>query len=228
MAQSMLFLHWKQVRMPLVPFVIAAFGLPLMTVQGLGTPPGMAATSLEAYRFVDSVGAWLPFFPLLAAAVGITLALSAWNWDHQLNHVYALSLPLTRTEYALHKMAAGAVLALVPAAGMWLGAHVAAASIVLPSGLHAYPNALAIRFLMATLLTYAVFFALASGTIKTTLWVVTAIVSFFVVGTLGSELLAPYVRVFASTNIVQEVVTWVTHAPGPFEVFTGSWSLIDV
>ena len=40
MYQPMLFIHWKQVRLVLIPFVIAAFGLPLMVIQGLGPAPG--------------------------------------------------------------------------------------------------------------------------------------------------------------------------------------------
>jgi hypothetical protein len=228
MYQPMLFLHWKQIRMALVPFIIASFGLPLMAIQGLGTPPGSLATTLEAYRVVDGFEAWLPFFPLLAAAIGATLALSAWNWDHQLGHVYALSLPVTRTEYTLLKMGAGAVLALLPAAGMWLGAHMAAASITLPEGLNAYPNQLAWRFFLAVLLTYGLFFSLAAGTVKTTLWILTGIVSFVVLGLTGTELLAPSVDFFARTNVVETVIEWLAHAPGPFEVITGSWTLIDV
>ena len=126
MYRSMLFLHWKQIRLALIPFAMVAFGLPLMAIEGLGTPPGMESTSLRAYQFMNGFQDWLPMFPALAVAIGVTLALSAWNWDHQLKHVYALSLPLNRWEYTTAKFVAGAALALVPAAGMWLGAHAAA------------------------------------------------------------------------------------------------------
>ena len=129
----MLFLHWKQVRHALALAAVASFALPLMMVSGMGTPPGMDALSLDAYRIVGGVEAWLMFFPLLALAIGVTLALSSWNWDHQLNHVYALSLPLTRWEYTISKMAAGVTLALLPVLAMWLGTHLAAASLSLPA-----------------------------------------------------------------------------------------------
>ena len=121
MYRPMLYLHWKQVRWGLLPFAFAAYALPLLAVQGLGTAPGMEATTLEAYRIVGGFQVWLPVFPLLAAAVGMTLALSAWNWDHQLKHVYALSLPISRWRYAALKMGAGATLALVPTAALWFG-----------------------------------------------------------------------------------------------------------
>ena len=43
MYKPMLFLHWKQVRLALVPFTIAAFGLPILAVEGLGRTRGPAA-----------------------------------------------------------------------------------------------------------------------------------------------------------------------------------------
>jgi hypothetical protein len=215
-------------RMVLVPFVVAAFGLPLMAVDGLGASDGAVGGAPDAYLVIGSFDVWLPSFPLLALAIGVTLALSAWNWDHQLNHVYALALPVSRVQYTLAKMSAGVVLALLPATALWLGGHVAAASIVLPEGLRAYPNELGVRFLMAILLSYGLFFALAAGTIKTTLRLATALVVIGVFATVGWDSLAPHVEIVASTNAVDVLMRWVIEAPGPFEVFTGSWALIDV
>ena len=228
MYKSLLFLHWKQIRHVLVLMVVASFALPLMAVEGLGTAAGMDGSGLEAYRIIAGFQAWLIFFPLLAAGVGITLALSSWNWDHQLKHVYALSLPITRWEYTLQKMLAGATLALVPVLGLWLGSHVAVASIDLPDGLNAYPNELAMRFLFAILLAYSAFFAAAAGTVKTTLWVVGSILAFVFLGTIANDALGYYVDYFSRVHVVENVLQWMAYAPGPFEVFTGSWSLIDV
>lgn len=229
MYKSMLFLHWKQIRHVLVLLVVASFALPLMAVHGLGSAaPGMDVPSLEAYRFVTNFQAWLIFYPLLAAGIGITLALSAWNWDHQLNHVYALSLPITRWEYTLHKMLAGATLAAVPVVGMWLGSHAAVASIEIPEGLNAYPDELAVRFLFAILLAYAAFFAAAAGTVRTTLWVVGSILFFIFFGAIANDVLGYYLAYFSRVHVVESVIQWMAFAPGPFEVFTGSWSLIDV
>ena len=228
MYQPMLYLHWKQIRVGLIPFVIASFGLPLMAVEGLGTPSGADGGALEAYRFLSAAQPWLFFLPVLAAAVGATLALSAWNWDHRYDHVYALSLPVTRWEYVTLKMGAGALLALLPTASLWLGAHLATASISLPVGLHAYPNQLAVRFLLAVLLSYAVIFAMAAGTFRTTLWVVSTAAGLLVLGTVGTGVLGMYYEPFAGTDFVLIVLRWLSEAPGPFEVFTGNWSLIDV
>ena len=228
MYQPMLYVHWKQVRLGLIPFILGAFALPLLMVQGLGVTAGMDTTSLEAYRIVNDFQEWLPLFPSLAAAVGITLALSSWNWDHQQKHVYALSLPLSRWEYSMLKMGAGALLAMLPVAALWMGAHLAVSFLELPAGLHAYPNQLALRFGLATLVAYAVYFSMAAGTIKTTIWVVTGIIAFVFLGNIANDFLANYFEFFQRTNIVLASFEWLFQSPGPIEVFTGNWALIDV
>ena len=229
MYQPMLFLHWKQIKVALIPFVIAAFGLPLVAVQGLGGSIEMTTAAAEAYRSVAAYGIWMPAYPLLAGGIGITLALSAWNWDHQLNHVYALSLPISRWRYAALKMGAGAILALVPAAAFFAGAITATASVSIPVGLNAYPAALSVRFLLCILLAYAAFFALAAGTVKTTLGVVGAITGVFVVAVILDPFLQESgVRLFQHLNLADWIVQQAAGRLGPFNVFTGSWMLIDV
>jgi hypothetical protein len=215
MYHPMLFIHWKQARLPLLPFVVGAFGLPLLSIQGLGSvvDPGSFSYAMSAVTFLA-----LPLYPILAFLIGAGLALTAWNWDHQLNHVYALSLPLARWEYAMLKMGAGIALALVPTFALWTGAHVASLSVTLPEGLHAYPNQLTLRFFFAVLLSYALVFALAAGTVKTSLWVVSAAVLTLVVGVSALE----------SMGLADVVLQRLWMAGGPFEVFTGNWTLIDV
>src|SRR5688572_20031303 len=222
----MLFMHWKQARFILIPFIVAAFGLPLLVVQGFG--PGADPMSMEAYNIVAAYQVWLPFFPMLAVAIGAVLALTAWNWDHQLGHVYALSLPLARRDYVMLKMGAGVALAVVPTVALWLGAQIASASIALPEGLRAYPNQLAVRFFLAVLMTYALFFAMGAGTIKTTVWIVSTVLIFFLVGDLVSGALAYFFPVFDGVNLVSAATSWIVRAGGPLEFFTGNWTLIDV
>jgi len=225
MYQPMLFVHWKQVRYVLAPFVVAAFGLPLLSVQRLGSSGELP---VEVYQLVTSAQAWLPLFPALATAIGIMLALTAWNWDHRQGHVYALSLPVSRAEYALLKMGAGTVLALLPALAFWLGAQLAAASVTLPDGLHAYPNHLALRFLVATLLVYSATFALGAGTVKTTLWVVGSLIAVIVAGSLLGDVLVFYFPDLRDLSLLQLATDWLVDRGGPLEVFFGNWTLIDV
>jgi hypothetical protein len=226
MYQPMLFVHWKQVRLVLMPFVVAAFALPLLAVQGLGSNGG--ALSVDTYNTVTGYQLWLPLFPMLAGGIGIVLALTAWSWDHRLDHIYALSLPVARWEYVLLKMGAGIVLGLAPTLAFWLGAHTAAASVSLPMGLNAYPNHLTLRFFLAMLMTYAFFFALAAGTVKTTVWVLTGIFAALVAGEVLGDVLVPYFSGLEGLSFLELATDWLVERGGPFEVFVGNWTLIDV
>lgn len=227
MYQPMLFLHWKQVRIVLIPFIVASFGLPLYAVHQMGGIPGIPADT-QAYMILAMAEGLRPVFPALAAANGIMLALSAWNWDHQVGHVYSLSLPIPRWRFATLKMGAGAALALLPAAAFWAGSLVAASSVALPAGLHAYPNALALRFFMVVLVSYAVVFAMASGTVKTATLVVSAVLAFLIIGGALSAQLSEAFPALRDANLVTQTIHVLAGKHGPFEVFSGAWSLIDV
>jgi hypothetical protein len=228
MYNPMLFVHWKQVRLLLIPFVVAAFGLPLLAVQGFGWEGTGVDTSFESYRLWASYQVWLEYFPMLAASVGALVALTAWNWDHRFGHVYALSLPVARWEYVMLKMGAGAALLLIPVGALWIGAQLASASVEIPEGLRAYPNQLAFRFLLASLISYSLFFAMGASTIRTTIWVVSSIFVFIVGGNLIGAALAYWIPSLEGANLVSAAVGWFVRAGGPFAVFTGSWTLIDV
>lgn len=228
MFQQILFTQWKSIRMGLIPFVIAAFGLPLLAVQGLGpVPEGYEGARVGLQHIFDSWQMWLPWFPALAVTVGATAALNAWSWDHKTDHIYALSLPISRPRYAAWKMGAGALLVVVPALGLWLGALLASASIDIPASVNTYPTALAVRFFLASLLAYSMFFALAAGTIRTTVIVLGGFVGTMVLFGIMTDYASAVVPGFAfnfSTWLVESLIEW----PGPFEVFSGNWSLIDV
>jgi hypothetical protein len=124
-------------------------------------------------------------------------------------------------------MGAGAALILLPAAALWAGAHLATAAITLPDGLRAYPNQLAFRFFTATMISYALFFAMGAGTIRTTVWIVSALMAFVIGGNLLGTVLELYMPTM-DVNVVETVIGWLLRAGGPFAVFTGNWTLIDV
>lgn len=228
MFQQILFTQWKSFRLGLIPFAIAAFGLPLLAVQGLGpVPEGSAGARVGLQYLFDSWQFWLPWFPALAVTVGATAALNAWSWDHKTDHIYALSLPISRPRYAAWKMGAGALLVVVPALGLWLGALAASASIDVPASVNTYPTALAVRFLLASILAYSVFFALAAGTIRTTVIVLSSFAGIIILTAVMTDYASAVVPGFAfdfNGWFVESLLEW----PGPFEVLSGNWSLIDV
>jgi hypothetical protein len=102
-----------------------------------------------------------------------------------------------------------------------VGAGVAAIAATVPSELHAYPGALSLRFALAVVVAYSIFFAISSGTTRTAGYVLSVVGAVVVVQLLfrvsgGSTNLL--------TAIFDRMVTW----PGPFEIFSGRWMLIDV
>jgi len=218
MFHMILFTQWKWSRLILLPAVLAAFALPLLSVQGAGDPN---RTAWEARSLLYAVQSWGVGYPVLATAIALAIAMTAWGADHRGRHVYALSLPVPRWHYALQRFGAGVVLLALPAFALWLGALVAAATATIPPGLHAYPGAIAVRFALALGVAYAVFFAITAGTTRTAGYVLAIIAGIIVVQVLtasaGIELrLIPFMG--------DRLFLW----PGPLEIFSGRWMLIDV
>ena len=227
MLMQSLYLQWKVSRWTLVPFVIAAFGLPL---AAMAHADAAAADTLFAsgYSAIGAMEPWVPLFPITAALLGVTMGLAAWSWEHRANHVYALSLPVARWEYALLKLTAGAAMLLIPAAAAWAGALLGAATSSVPEGLHAYPNAFGLRFLLAALIIYAAAFALAAGTMKTTIRLLSGLLLFLIFGTLLVGLIEEIVGVDDLWTPIEILHAALGEWPGPFHVFGGNWMLIDV
>lgn len=98
----------------------------------------------------------------------------------------------------------------------------------LPAGLNAYPNQLALRFLAATLVAYGVLFAMAAGTVRTTVWIVSGVLGFFILGGVLTDFLVGFFPVFYRVNLAELALEALVRAPGPLRVFTGNWMLIDV
>jgi len=230
MFQQLLFIQWKGSRFGLVPFIFAAFALPLVVIQGIQSEAAsFQESTFYAQSFLSSIRVWSPLFPLLASVTGVTMALTAWTWDHRGDHVYALSLPVSRWRYVLMKMAAGGMLLLIPCFALWLGALMAGTAAEIPEGLRAYPGALALRFVLTAFVVYGMLFALAAGTMRTALWVLGACL--FVVffgGTVTTFLGNTILPGLDGWNFMDWLGDRVLYWPGPFDVITGNWMLFDV
>jgi hypothetical protein len=220
MTKQMLYVHWKAVRLGLMPFVLAAFALPLMVAREMSAwredVPTLATSDALSGAYV-----WAPFFPMLAAAVGVLLALSAWNWDHKTNHVYALSLPVSRQRYAMTKFSAGVVLALVPMSALLVGSAIASSIVDTPAEVRAYPVQLAGHFLLATVLVYSILFSLASGTVRTTVIILSVFVGVPMLLSLG--MLRPLIGDIPVSHWVVDGMRY-----GPLRILFGRWMLFDV
>jgi hypothetical protein len=164
---------------------------------------------------------WSVLYPVLAAALGLLAAVAAWAPDHRGGHVHALSLPVPRWRYVLMRFAAGLTLLSGPVVALSVGAVLATGAAATPPGLHGYPVALALRFTLAVVVAFALFFAISAGTART---------AGAILGALGALVL---VQVLASAagvevNVLGALQSLVLDWPGPLGVFTGRWMLLDV
>jgi hypothetical protein len=129
--------------------------------------------------------------------------------------------PSPRERLVLLRLGAGLVLLAIPLATLWIGCLLAVAGSPLPTGLTAYPNLLALRFLFATLVAFGLFFAVVTGTARAAGWVLALLVAWMLAQVLLSSAGS---RADIVTPVLERLLTW----PGPFDVFTGRWVLIDV
>lgn len=214
-------MQWLASRWLLVPLILLCVALPQAVVR-LATFGG--SSSAELLRSIQTLSG---IFPFLAAITGAAVALAAWNWDHRTNHVYALTLPMPRAQYALLKLWAGAVILFAPVLAIWIGAWIATSTAAIPDGLRTYPFAFGVRFLLAAALVYGTMFALAAGTIRTTLIICIGLLAIVIALALGLPFLERQFDIDLITpflTAIDAIGRW----PGPSEVFGGSWLLIDV
>lgn len=217
MFRAILYTQWKWARLALLPVAVLGFLLPVLSVQDLRA----VQEGLSPARFLEGHAQMGALYPMLGALLALLLATSAWAADHAGRHVYALTLPIERGRLVLLRLGAGLVLLAIPFLTLWVGCLVAAVSAPIPVGLAAYPHLLALRFLLASIVAFAMFFAIAAGTARSAGWVLALLAAWALAQVLLSSAGS---QVDLLTPVLDRVFTW----PGPLDVFTGRWVLIDV
>lgn len=209
--------QWRESRLAVGLLVAIAVALPVLATWGTGADAGPVAD----FRLTSTVWQWGAAFPLLALAAALLLGLGAWRPDHRTGHVYALTLPVARPRYMMLRFAAGLVLVAAVAVALWIAALGSTSRLALPSTLQAYPGALALRFLLAAVVAYTLFFSLAAMTPRMARLIVAAVLV-LVIATAAAELL--HLRWSPLPRILQALFS----PHGPLGVFLGRWMLIDV
>ncbi len=199
----------------LIALTALAAALPVLSVRVL-LGEGLAADSMLVLSAAASVA---PAFPLLAGFIGVTVAVSAWQADHVGGHVYALTLPIPRWHYALVRLAAAFLLVVPALVGFALSSAIVAAAIELPPGLHSYPLSLVVRFCAATIVTFSLFFALASASKESAGW---GLVALFAV------VLFDIAYQTSSGTGYSPLAELLLGTKSPLSFFFGQWSLVDV
>jgi hypothetical protein len=221
MYKQVLKVQWLSARLPVVLLAILGFALPLLTVTYGGSLEGAPTERVALWLFAaQKIGTLIPGLALL---VGLLLGIGAWAQDHLGKHVYALSLPVPRAMYVLLRFAAGATLLAVPVVALGIGALVATLSVRLPSGIHAYPLQITVRFALASLVCYAIFFAISIATKRAALATLGVIC-----GVLLADLVLAALGVGGAASVTSSVFAALTSWPGPLSILMGRWALFDV
>ena len=218
MFRVMLYGQWKWSRLIIVLATVAGFALPIISVQGAVESE---QSPLRVEELLDAVQKWGVLYPVLAAALGLLVAIMTWAPDHRGRHVHALSLPLPRWRYVLLRFFCGALLLAAPVLAVLAGSLLATGTATIPPGLQGYPAALALRFALAVVVAYAVFFAVSAGTART---------AGVILGLIGGVILVQIIANVANLNLdlFDRLQIRVLNWPGPLAIFTGRWMLIDV
>jgi hypothetical protein len=217
MFAMMAWTQWRWTRTVVYGIAALAFVFPTLTrflARNFGSDENLAQV-LDGFAVL---GPMLGFLSLLGP---FALAALPWTIDNETRHVYPLSLPVPWQWWVGTRFAVGALSLIIPAVALWAGAVATVSVIELPPLLHAYPGALALRFLLACLVSYSLSFALQylAGRRATQV----------AVGFLVSVLLV----VIAATMLGQEpllerIARYVFVWPGPLAIFVEPWTLIDV
>ena len=159
---------------------------------------------------------------VISVLAGLTVAWQGYGTDDRVGHIYALSLPITRSRALAIRAGAAALLLMLPALGVWLGASLAANQVTLPATLHSYAGSLASRALLAAWLAHACMFALRYSAGRRAKVVLATLV--IGLGTLGfaTEAVPP------ARDAIIRAGNFLVSNPGPFGVLFGGWTLIDV
>ena len=213
MYRMILLTQWKWTRAVVLIATILGFALPLASLQA-ASGAGRAADFVAR---MQQFGVW---YALLAAGVGLMVALTAWAHDQRGRHVYALTLPVSRAQYVIMRLTAGLSFLVPPAIAVLLGALFVSFFGAIPNGLTTYPVALALRFLFAAGVAYTLFFAIGSATQKT---------AGIILGAVATVLLAQYLFTVLGidVDVLERGIEVLFTSPGVFSVFSGRWSLVD-
>jgi hypothetical protein len=218
MFRAILYSQWKWSRLIVAVGTIVSFALPIVSLQGAARGD---RDPLQAQALLAAVQSWGTLYPLLATALGLLVAVATWAADHRGGHIHALTLPLPRWRYVLLRFGAGVTLLAGPIVAVLAGALLAVWTATIPPGLQGYPGALALRFAIAVLVAYAVFFAVSAGTARTA-GIILGVIGTVIVVHIVAGLANLGLDLFGTLQVV--ILNW----PGPLAVFTGRWMLIDV
>lgn len=209
--------QWQWTRTAVLGIALLAMVFPTLA-RYLTSSYGAGDPLMQVLLGYAVLGPLLGFLALLGPFV---LAALPWTIDHEARHVYPLALPVEWSRWVGTRFVIGALTLLVPALALYIGAFATVSTIELPPLLRAYPGALALRFLLASLIAYSASFALQYLAGRRASHVAVAIL----VGLAAIGLIA---MLAGQMDLLERAGERLFVWPGPLALFTDPWTLIDV
>ena len=216
MLNAMIWFHWRSCRAWIVAAAFSAAALPVVSVvRSWPREPGAVPVLL------GQLDAWGVFYPVLAAALGLSTALIVWQADHRGRFVYALTLPVRRWRYVWFRFVAAAAWIVVVGLVLWVAALTSVGMLSIPPSLRTFPTALAVKFVLAALSVFAAGYCFTALPAPTQRILGRAVLALLVVQ-VGALLLG------MNADWLSPLASGLFGRWGPFALLGGRWMLIDV
>jgi hypothetical protein len=158
---------------------------------------------------------------LAAISTGVMVQDASVRPDIEGRYIYALSLPVRWQDLLVRRIGSGLMLLIIPALFVWIGGTLATSLIVIPDSLHTYTGGVAMRFFLASVLSFAVWSVLVRYSGKKS--------AVYVLAALLILLLVPLALLLAGKGyLIESMFRALIDPPSPFSVFTARWALLDV
>jgi hypothetical protein len=209
--------QWAWTRTSVTGFAALAFVFPAIAWRLASA----AARGPDALQVMDGFAALGPMLGFLALFGPFILASLPWGIDHETKHVYPLSLPISWQRWVGMRFAVGAITLLIPALALYAGAKLTLGMIEMPPLLRGYAGALALRFLLASLVAYGLTFALQYLAGRRA-----ALVALIILLSAAGLVIA--LALLGMSDVAEAIGRAVFQWPGPLAIFVEPWTLIDV
>jgi len=217
MFAQMLYAQWRFTRASLLGISLLGAITPALVMR-LSLVQIVNQTPRDLIVMTELLGGGLA---VLAIVTGVIVQHAPWDEDNKGRFVYVLSLPISWPQFLLRRVGGGLLLLLAPALFLWFGGAIAVAMVPLPPTLHTFAFGIAVRFYLASVLSFAAWFAFVHLSGKRAGVIGLAI--------LLVAMLVPIGMVWLGyRHSVEAFGDWLINAPGPLAVFFSRWALIDV
>jgi hypothetical protein len=217
MFKQVMFVQWKWTRNSLLAMSVLVTIAPALVMR-IALREWVVVSASDLITVTNILGA---MFALAAICAGVVVQDASVRPDIEGRYIYALSLPVRWQALLVRRIGAGLILLIIPALFVWIGGTLATSLIVIPDSLHSYAGGVAMRFFLASVLSFAVWSVVVRYSGKKS--------AAMVLAALLVLILLPVALLLAGKGyLIETMFRALIESPSPFSVFTSRWALLDV